>query len=271
MSTSLSEPRARPVPPRTMRLRGASAGIWPALSILAGLLLWQLVSLGFSDFILPPPTAVLQRLGDPAYLAELGAALAASLGTMLAGFAIAFAVAVPLGTVMGRSPRLAAAVEPVLTAFYAIPPVALVPFVVIWFGLFVEGRIALIVLMSLPDILVVTLAGARDIPPRLIAVGRSFGASPAQMLRRVLLPASLPFLFAAMRVGLARAITGMITAELFLAAAALGGMMKTSAEAFDNAGVFVIVVLVCLLGLAVQSGVRRLERRMLHWHMEENR
>lgn len=238
-----------------------------ALSILAGMLLWQLASLAFSRFILPPPSEVLMRLTDASYLLALATATASSVVVMLAGFVLALVLAVPLGLLMGRSPRAREAIDPVVNALYAIPPVALVPFVVIWFGLFWQARLALIFLMCFPDILVIVSAGARDISRNLIDVGRSFGASRLHMIRLVLLPASLPFLFAALRVGLARAINGMITAELFLVAVNLGQLMKASAEKFDGAGVLVVVILICLLGLASQWLVRRIEARALRWHL----
>jgi NitT/TauT family transport system permease protein len=235
------------------------------VSVLLGLLLWQIASLGVSRFILPPPLDVVRRLGDPAYLGQLAVATLSSASAMLVAFAAAIAAAVPIGLAIGRSPRLRAAAEPVVNGLYAVPPVALTPFVIIWLGLVWQARLALIFLMCFPDMLVVAIAGARDIPRSLDAVGRSFGASRWQFVRLVLLPASLPFLFAALRVGAARAINGMITAELFLAAVNLGRMLKASAEAFDNGGVFVVVVLVCLLGLTAQWLVRRLEARILHW------
>lgn len=235
-------------------------------SILGGLLIWELVATQYSAFILPPPSAVLKRLFDPAFDAKLLPALWGALQHFAVGFGLAIAVAVPLGIAMGRSPRLNAMLDPVVSALYAIPAVAFVPFLVIWFGLFFEARVALVFIMAFPDMLVVIVAGARDVKRGLFSVARSFGATPLQVATKVAFPAMLPFFMTALRVGSARAINGMITAELFLAAVNLGALMKNSARVFDTAGLLAVVVVVCLLGLAAQSLIAAAERRFLHWH-----
>lgn len=237
-----------------------------AASIVGGLLAWELLASQYSSFILPPPSAVLRRLFDSAFDMKLLVALYGALQHMLVGFGLAVAVAIPLGILMGRMPRVNAMLDPIVSALYAIPAVAFVPFLIIWFGLFFESRVALVFIMAFPDMLVVIVAGARDIKRNLLAVGRSFGASPLQIALKITLPAMLPFLMTALRVGIARAINGMITAELFLAAVNLGEMMKASARSFDSTGLLTVVVVVCLLGLAAQSLIAALEARYLHWH-----
>ena len=234
-------------------------------SVLTGLVVWQLVSTQYSHFILPPPSAVLARVMDLGFDLKLLTALWGSLQHLALGFSLAFGLALPLGILMGRNPRLNAAVDPIISALYAIPSVAFVPFLVIWFGLFFESRVALVFIMAFPDILVVIVAGARDIRRNLIDVGRSFGAGTGQIGFKIVLPAMLPFITTGLRVGSARAINGMITAELFLAAANLGQMMKTSARTYDAAGVLTIVILIALIGLLAQSAIAAFEARLLHW------
>jgi ABC-type nitrate/sulfonate/bicarbonate transport system permease component len=237
------------------------------LSIVGGIALWQLAAGYVPDLILPSPSAVLARFTDPAWLGRLLPALAGSLTQLGIGFALSLAVALPLGIVIGRSTVLMRMFEPVISALYAIPPVAFIPFLIIWFGLFLEARIALVFLMSVFDILVVVIAGARDVRRPLIDVGRSFGASYGQRFRLIVLPAMLPFFFAALRVGSARAINGMITAELFFAAVNLGAVMKRASQNFDSATALSVVLLICLLGLLAQSVINMLEARLLHWHV----
>ena len=238
-----------------------------ALSIVVGIAIWQIAASQVSDFLLPAPLAVFARFTDPAWLTRLMRALSGSLVQLGLGFALSFAIALPLGIVIGRSSVLTRMFEPVINALYAIPPVAFVPFLIIWFGLFLEARVALVFLMGFFDILVVVIAGARDVRRPLIDVGRSFGASHGQRLRLIVLPALLPFVFAALRVGSARAINGMITAELFFAAVNLGAMMKRAAQDFDSAAVLSVVLLICLLGLLAQSLINALESRVLRWHV----
>ncbi|MGD9846196.1 MAG: ABC transporter permease [Variibacter sp.] len=237
------------------------------LSVVVGIAIWQLVASHVSHFILPAPTAVLDRFSDPSWLARLWRALISSFVQLGLGFALSLVIAVPLGVILGRSPTLMRMFEPLITALYAIPPVAFVPFLIIWFGLFLEARIALVFLMSFFDILVIVMAGARDVRKSLVDVGRSFGASHRQRLRLIVLPALLPFFFAALRVGSARAINGMITAELFFAAVNLGAIMKRATQNFDSATVLSVVLVICVLGLLAQTAINMLESRLLRWHV----
>jgi ABC-type nitrate/sulfonate/bicarbonate transport system permease component len=236
-------------------------------SVLFVIALWQWGAGHVSGFLLPPPADVLDRFLDPKWLSRLIGALGQSLIQLGLGFGLTLLIAVPLGVLIGRSVILTRMFEPVINAIYAIPPVAFIPFLIVWFGLFLEARVALVFLMSVFDVLVIVIAGARDVRSALVDVGRSFGASHQQRLRLIVLPALLPFFFAALRVGSARAINGMITAELFFAAVNLGAIMKRATQNFDSATVLSVVLLICVLGLVAQSCIALLERRVLHWHV----
>jgi len=236
-------------------------------SVLVVLAIWQWGAGHVSGFLLPTPGEVLGRFLDPKSLARLFSAFGQSLVQLGLGFGLTLLVAVPLGVVIGRSRVLTRMFEPVINAIYAIPPVAFVPFLIIWFGLFLQARVALVFLMSVFDVLVIMIAGSRDVQRSLLDVGRSFGASHPQRLRLIVLPALMPFFFAALRVGSARAINGMITAELFFAAVNLGAIMKRATQNFDSASVLAVVLMICLLGLVAQSAISALERYLLHWHV----
>jgi ABC-type nitrate/sulfonate/bicarbonate transport system permease component len=252
---------------RVLADRRLFSSVLSLASVVLVLVIWQWGAGHVSGFLLPPPAEVLGRFLDPNSLSRLSAAFAQSLLQLGAGFGLTLLVAVPLGVVIGRSRVLAQMFEPVINAIYAIPPVAFVPFLIIWFGLFLQARIALVFLMSVFDVLVIVIAGSRDVRKSLVDVGRAFGASHGQRLRLIVLPALLPFLFAALRVGSARAINGMITAELFFAAVNLGAIMKRATQNFDSATVLAVVLLICTLGLLAQAAINALERRVLHWHV----
>ena len=182
------------------------------LSLLGGLIAWELIAAQFSKVILSPPTAVARHLYIHSVNLELPRLLWYSLGHTLLGYALVVAVAVPLGFLMGRSERAFAMFDPVVNALYSIPTIAFVPFIVIWFGLFFPARTALVFLMCVFDILVTVSAGAQNVERTLIDVGRAFVAGRWLLFRKVLLPASLPFLFTALRIGMVRAVVAMITA-----------------------------------------------------------
>lgn len=251
------------------RRASSRATMISSLSLVAGVCVWQLLANGVSDLILPPPTGVVARLMDPVFFFRLCRALGQSLVPLMLGFAISLAAAIPLGIAIGRSVTLGRMFDPVITAIYAIPPIAFVPFLIVWFGLFFQARVALVVLMTVFDVLLVIIAGARDVRRGLLDVGRSFGASPLTRMRLIVLPALSPFLFASLRLGFARAVNGMITAELFFAAVNLGAIMKRATENFDTAGVLLVVLLVCVLGLLGQLVFTLLETRLLRWHVSD--
>src|SRR5215472_8063962 len=139
-------------------MRAYRTGLLYALSLAAGLLLWELAARSVSGLILAPPSRVGARLAEGMVSGELPLALAGSLTTLVVGYLAAVAVGLPLGFLIGRSRLASDMAEPVITAIYAVPPVALVPFIVIWCGLFFEARVMLVFIMAIFEI-VVTTAG----------------------------------------------------------------------------------------------------------------
>jgi ABC-type nitrate/sulfonate/bicarbonate transport system permease component len=242
-------------------------GLLYVLSILGGLIVWELIAAQFSRVVLSPPTAVARHLYGHTVNLEMPRLLWASLGHTALGYLLAVAAAVPLGFLMGRSARAFAMFDPVVNAFYSIPTIAFVPFLVIWFGLFFSARTALVFIMCVFDILVTVSAGARNVERNLIDVGRAFGAGRWELFRKVLLPASLPFLFTALRIGLVRAVIAMITAELFFAAVNLGKYMQAAQNRFDSAGLLAVLTILAVVGLLAQEGLKALESKLLPWHV----
>ncbi|MBC5809754.1 MAG: ABC transporter permease [Candidatus Eremiobacteraeota bacterium] len=230
-------------------------------------MVWEAIARRLPHIVLPPPSIVLVRLAQDLLSGKLVVALLGSLEALVLGLALTIVIGVPLGFALGRNRTLAEMFDPVLNALYAIPPVAFVPFLVIWFGLHLPARIALVFLMSVFEVTVAVSVGAREVNPRLIDVGRSFGARGFELTRKVVFPAALPFVFAGVRIGLVRAINGTITAELFFAAINLGAIMNEDATRFDTAGLLTVIVLLALLGLAAQAAFARLEARIVPWHL----
>jgi ABC-type nitrate/sulfonate/bicarbonate transport system permease component len=237
-----------------------------ALSIAGGLLVWEALCQFVPGALVAPPSAVLGRLVTLIAQGTIPAALAGSIQHMVAGYLLAVAVAVPLGIVVGRNEPVATAVEPVLNAIYMIPPVAFVPFFVIWFGLYFEGRVALVFAMCFFEILINVLAGVRDVDRGLVDAARSMQTRGLTLVRKVILPAALPFIFTGLRVGIGRAVNAMITAELFFSAVHLGKILKVSGNAFDMPTIFAVILTISLFGLFCQEAMRALERWCLPWH-----
>jgi ABC-type nitrate/sulfonate/bicarbonate transport system permease component len=246
----------------TWARRASSIALYVA-SIVLGLIVWELAGRNVSRVVLAPPSLVAVKLWAGFASGALPAAFLRSLGHMVAGFAIALAVALPVGVLMGRMRAVAWLLDPLVAALYAIPPVAFVPFIIVWCGLFFEARVTLVAVMSVFEMLVTFAAGARAVPPGLVDVGRSFGARRGTLVVKVMLPAMLPFIITGLRLGLVRAVHGMIVAELFFAAVNLGDIMKRGQTRFDAAGVLAVVVLLAVFGLAAQETLRAVENRAL--------
>jgi NitT/TauT family transport system permease protein len=236
------------------------------VSIVLGLGVWEALARAVPKGLFAPPSTVLGRLAAMTADGSLPVALLGSVQHMIVGYVLAVLMAIPLGILIGRSASVATAVEPVLNAIYAIPPVALVPFFIIWFGMYFEGRAALVFAMCFFEILINVLQGARNVERGLIDAARSLEASGLVLWRRVVIPAALPFIFTGLRVGIGRAVNAMITAELFFVAVNLGQMLKTRSNAFDTASAFALIFVISLFGLACQEGMRFAERRLIPWH-----
>ena len=235
------------------------------ISIVLGLCIWEAAARALPKALFAPPSAVVGRLAAMIADGSLPLALLGAIQHMLVGYVLAVLVAIPVGILVGRSAAVATAVEPVLNAIYAIPPVALVPFFVIWFGLYFEGRVALVFAMCFFEILINVLQGVRNIDHGLLDAARSLEVRGLALYRKVVIPAAAPFIFTGLRVGIGRAVNAMITAELFFSAVNLGQMLKTSGNAFDTASVFAIIFVVSLFGLACQEGMRFVERLVMPW------
>lgn len=240
-------------------------GVLYVSSFVAGLVVWHLISRMLPGVTFASPLDVFAAMSDRVADGTLPRAFASSLMHFGVGLAISAMIAIPVGLLIGRNDIARRLLNPIINALFAIPSVAFVPFIVIWFGLFFEARVAVVVIMTVFDMIITIAAGARAIDPGVLGAARAFGVRGTRMLSAIYLPASLPFVLTALRVGVVRATNAMITAELFLAAVNLGKMMQSASSNFDIATMMGVVFLVSLFGLAMQQLVGLLEGRLVGW------
>lgn len=248
---------------------GADTRVMYVLSFALGLGVWEFVASLLPRVVFASPSRVFSRLFDGFATGDILIAFGRSLQHFGLGLAIAFAIALPLGLLIGRSRTAYLMFNPVISALFAIPSVAFVPFIMIWFGLFFEARVALVVVMSVLDMLITIAAGARNIDPAVINVARSFNVTGLRRVVQVTLPASLPFIFTATRIGVVRAVNAMITAELFFAAVNLGKIMQSASSRFDAATMLAVVTLVSFFGFGLQQLVKIAEAKLLPWAVRQ--
>ncbi len=199
---------------------------------------------------------------------KLAAALLQSLQPFIVGYGVAIAIGVPLGLGIGHFWMAEAALGILVTGGYAMPLVALVPLLVLWFGLGFEVKAAIIFLMSIFPICINTWLGVKSVPKTLIDVGKSFVASDAVILRRIVLPATLPYIMAGIRLAVGRAVVGMVIAEFFTQISGLGGIIINAANNFDTATMFVPIILLMVLAVGLNWLIGRFERLVAPWQDE---
>jgi ABC-type nitrate/sulfonate/bicarbonate transport system permease component len=228
---------------------------------------WEAYGRHKGDFFLAPPSHVVSTAIDELPTSAFWSLLGETARGIVTGFVIASVLGVLIGVLMGTYRPIASALNPVISAGYVIPEAAIVPLLIVWFGLGTTPRVISVVLFSIFEIIVTTYTGVRNADARLTDVARSFGASPGQLFRKVTIPAALPFIFAGLRIGAARAVKGMVVAELLFAATGIGGAIQISANGFRTEKVMFYVIVVTVIGVAFSGAVQLVERLwMRSWH-----
>jgi ABC-type nitrate/sulfonate/bicarbonate transport system permease component len=232
------------------------------------LVFWEIFGRQINPIFGSYPSAIFAAFVDLVRNGKLGAALIQSLQPFVVGYIIAIVIGVPLGLVIGRFAVAEAALGIFVTGGYAMPLVALVPLLILWFGLGFAVKAAVIFLMSIFPIVINTWLGVKSVPKALIDVGKSLVASDAVILRRIVLPATLPYIMAGIRLAVGRAVVGMVIAEFFTEISGLGGIIINSANNFDTATMFVPIIVLMVLAVGLNSLIGWLERRIAPWQAE---
>jgi NitT/TauT family transport system permease protein len=239
------------------------------LFLLALLAAWELeAALGLEPAILlPSPAEVLGAFRDLFSSPDIWADFAASGQEFLYGFGLAAVVGIVLGIALGWYVRLGYLVDPFVMFLYAIPRVALAPLLVVWLGIGLSSKVALVFLTALFSVLINTSSGIRSLDPNLLRVARCFGATDLQIFRTVALPGSVPFILGGLRLAVGQALIGVFVAELLGAQHGIGAMIENAGQQFETANVFAGLVIFAFAGLALSAIVRWLERRFEGWRV----
>jgi NitT/TauT family transport system permease protein len=214
------------------------------------------------------PSAIAEAGWQLARTGKLWAALSDSLRPFLLGYGLAILIGVPIGLVTGRFRTVEAAIGIYITAGYAMPLVALVPLLVLWLGLGFAVKVAVVFLMSVFPICINTWVGVTAVPKTLIEVGKSFVAPDSVILRRIVLPATLPYIMAGIRLAVGRAVVAMVIAEFFTSISGLGAIIITSANNFDTATMFVPIVILMVMAIGLTYLIGAVERWVAPWQAE---
>lgn len=198
------------------------------------------------------------------YWDTVGSSVWYYLATML----LSVVVAVPLGLLVGAIPTLDRTLGPYVWAAFMTPRIVFIPVILLWLGINEWGKLGIILTSTVPPIAVVILDGAKTVDASLVKVGRAFGASRIQTLRKIVTPATMPFLGTALRLGFARGLVGLFAAELFTASEGLGFVMYQASRQFNSERVFVMLLTFLVLSLTTVSLTSALENRLSRWRAD---
>jgi sulfonate transport system permease protein len=187
---------------------------------------------------------------------------AVSLSEFGAGFALALALGVPIGLMLGTFPTLRYLLDPPLMALYATPQLALLPIIVLWLGIGMGSKIAVVFIGAVIPIVVNGMAGVRQVERPLVLAARSFCATRRDVFVKVILPASLPAVMIGIRLGLSRAVLGVVVAEMYVSQEGIGNQIMRLGSAFRMDHLLVYVLIVSAFGFGVTTAARKLEERV---------
>jgi len=235
------------------------------LALLGGAALWEALGWGLGLQWLPPFSKVMEALLQFVRSGVILANIGISLQGLVIGFSLSLIMGLIVGALMGRYRYVEKALDVYVHALFICPSIIFAPIFFATFGLSDAARIAIIVVYSMFVIVINTATAIRTVDPALVEMGRSFGCSERLIFTRILLPASLPLVFAGIRLGIGRAVKGMINGEMLIAFVGLGALAQRYGSQFDAAKVFAIAMVVLIIGLISNWLIQTLDNRLTRW------
>jgi len=237
-----------------------------SLVLLAGV--WEYLGRALDSLLLPTFAETMRALVVLLASPEVWRSLWVSNQAMLIGYAASLLVGIPLGLIVGRWQQAEKFTDIYLNILLVTPVSALIPLFIIALGLGLASRVLVVFVFAFIYITVNTRAGLRNVDPNLLEMAHSFGATERQLWQKILLPASLPAMMTGVRVGLGRAINGMIIVELLLVAVGVGRLILRYQGDFQAGKVYAVVLVVLVEAVVLMTLVRRVEKQLVHWITE---
>jgi ABC-type nitrate/sulfonate/bicarbonate transport system permease component len=245
--------------------------LWIArlVSIVVVLGAWEVLGRRIDPLFMSYPSAIATAAYDMTKSGELIVGMASSLTTLLKAFTLATLIGITLGLLIGRYKIIDATTDWLVSALYTTPQVAIIPLVILWFGLGDAAKIFIVVVSAVFPILINTTAGVRNVPSQLIDVGTAFAANERQVFAKIIVPSALPYVITGIRLGLGRAIIGMVVAEFFTAITGLGAIIVKYGNQYDTASMFVPIFILMFLGVILSMLLRYAEDAIAPWRADE--
>jgi len=227
--------------------------------------IWEVAGRTGNAHLLPPLSKVMTVWAELLVSGQLFQAIAVSFQALALGFFISVVFGVPLGLMMGRYRRLESFLDVYMTALLAVPMISFIPFLVIAFGLGLHSRVWIVFLFAFVIITINTAAGVRNVDPALTEMARSFGARESELFFKIILPAAMPMIMAGIRLGMGRAVLGMVTGEMILSVVGFGAMLMTFSASFNSSALFATILTIVLLAVLLLAFIQYLDRRLMPW------
>jgi NitT/TauT family transport system permease protein len=238
------------------------------LSIFSLAVLWEIAGRIMDSTLIPP----LSRIGAAWWKLLSGGKLlpnlAMSLTTLAAGFVLAVLIGIVVGLLMGRFRAVEHFLDLYVNALMSAPTTAFVPILIMWFGLGVESRIAVVFLFAVFVIIINTMTGVKQVDSVLVEMARSFGAKEKEIFFKIILPAAMPAIMAGVRLGMGRAVKGMVTAEMLLTLTGIGAMIMQYGSSFATDSLFAVILTILIIAMITMRAVHWLDRRLTGWKAE---
>jgi ABC-type nitrate/sulfonate/bicarbonate transport system permease component len=244
-------------------------GLVRAASAVVVLLLWEIFGRQVNPLFLSYPSAIARAFAQLLLAGEIQRQAVGSLQVFFVGLSGALIVGIPLGLLMGRYRLAEYLLDPYVYAFDATPRVALIPVLLLWFGLGNGSKIAVVFLSGIFPVVMNTFGGVRTVSANFVDVGRAYGAGEGKLFTKIILPAALPFVMTGIRLAVGRALIGIITAEMFTAVTGLGALLIRYSSALATDKFFVPVIFLALLGVVLSGAVEKLQKRLAPWKETE--
>ena len=243
----------------------------PYISVLVFLGVWQVVGDHIDPILLATPVNTAKAFWDLLTSGQLGPAFGSAMADLGIGYGLAVVVGVVVGILMGRSRTAERVLNPYVNFFQATPLIALVPLIVIWFGVGLEARVAVTFMLAIWSIITNTATGVKETPDALIDVGRVYKLSRLQLVSRVALPHAVPSIFAGLRIALGKALIGMVIAQMEVSVSGLGGLIINYGNAFKTAYLLAAVFTASLVGMIAAALLEVLRRWWFPWTTNDDR
>lgn len=252
-------------PQAVMRRIIRNKGVLPVVSVIVFLLLWQAFGSTVNPILLATPTSVGDAFVQITRDGSLGPAFLHAMAVLASGFALAAVVGIALGILMGRNEAAHRVLNPYVSFFQATPLIALTPLVVIWFGIDFQAEVAITFLLAVWSIIINTEEGIRNTPQNLLDMARIYQASRWSVIRNIAVPFAIPYIFAGLRIGIAKGLVGVIIGEMDISLKGLGGLIQNYGDAFQTAELMAAIISSSLVGVLGTVVLEIIRRRIAPW------